>query len=147
MLRDSRLMKTVNKLFSEKMVLLETSIMFMILAIGFLIRIFPLRWGLYLTEFDPWMQYKEFMYIVKNGWIGFIKFFSWHDTTSWYPFGRNVGKTAFPGLPFFAAFIYHSLHGLGIELNPLELAAFIPPALSIVAVSYTHLTLPTNREV
>ena len=139
MLRDSKLMKAVNKLFSGKMVLLEASIMFMILAIGFLIRIFPLRWGLYLTEFDPWMQYKEFTYIVKNGWAGFIKFFSWHDTTSWYPFGRNVGKTAFPGLPFFAAFIYHSLHGLGIELNPLELAAFIPPMLSIIAIIFAYL--------
>ena len=139
MLRDSRLMKTVNRLFSEKLVLLETSIMFMILSIGFLIRIFPLRWGLYLTEFDPWMQYKEFMYIVRNGWIGFIKFFSWHDITSWYPFGRDVGRTAFPGLPFFAAFIYHSLHGLGVELNPLELAAFIPPILSMVAIFFAYL--------
>jgi len=139
MLRDSRLMKTVNRLFSEKLVLLETSIMFMILSIGFLIRIFPLRWGLYLTEFDPWMQYKEFMYIVRNGWIGFIKFFSWHDMTSWYPFGRDVGRTAFPGLPFFAAFIYHSLHGLGVELNPLELAAFIPPILSMVAIFFAYL--------
>ncbi len=139
MLRDSRLMKTVNRLFSGKLVLLEASIMFMILAIGFLIRIFPLRWGLYLTEFDPWMQYKEFMYIVRNGWIGFIKFFSWHDMTSWYPFGRDVGRTAFPGLPFFAAFIYHSLHGLGIELNPLELAAFIPPILSMVAIFFAYL--------
>jgi len=139
MLRDSRLMKAVNRLFSGKLVLLEASIMFMILAIGFLIRIFPLRWGLYLTEFDPWMQYKEFMYIVRNGWIGFIKFFSWHDMTSWYPFGRNVGRTAFPGLPFFAAFIYHSLHGLGVELNPLELAAFIPPILSVVAIFFAYL--------
>ena len=139
MLRDSRLMKAVNRLFSGKLVLLEVSIMFMILAIGFLIRIFPLRWGLYLTEFDPWMQYKEFMYIVRNGWIGFIKFFSWHDTTSWYPFGRDVGRTAFPGLPFFAAFIYHSLHGLGMQLNPLELAAFIPPILSMVAIFFAYL--------
>jgi len=139
MLKDNRLTKTVNRLFSGKLVLLETSIMLMILSIGFLIRIFPLRWGLYLTEFDPWMQYKEFMYIVRNGWIGFIKFFSWHDMTSWYPFGRDVGRTAFPGLPFFAAFIYHSLHGLGIELNPLELAAFIPPLLSMVAIVFAYL--------
>jgi len=88
----------------------EAFLLTSIILLGFAIRILPLRWGVYLMEFDPWMQFKELNYIIERGWKGFIDFFSWHDYSSWYPHGRNVGRTAFPGLPFMAAFIYHVLH-------------------------------------
>jgi len=117
----------------------EAFLLISIILLGFMIRILPLRWGVYLMEFDPWMQFKELNYIIERGWKGFIDFFSWHDYSSWYPHGRNVGKTAFPGLPFMAAFIYHVLHGLGLEINALELAAFFPPAMAIVAVVFAYL--------
>ena len=135
-----KLLTRIRRLFQDKIGLVEALLLISILLLGFLIRILPSRWGVYLMEFDPWMQYKEMNYIIERGWRGFIDFFSWHDYTSWYPYGRDVGRTAFPGLPFMAAFIYHLLHGIGIEVNALELAAMIPP----ITVSYTHLTLPTN---
>ncbi|HDD66472.1 MAG TPA: hypothetical protein ENG52_02495, partial [Nitrososphaeria archaeon] len=117
----------------------EAFLLTSIILLGFAIRILPLRWGVYLMEFDPWMQFKELNYIIERGWKGFIDFFSWHDYSSWYPHGRNVGRTAFPGLPFMAAFIYHILHGLGLEINALELAAFFPPAMAILSIVFAYL--------
>lgn len=117
----------------------EAFLLTSIILLGFAIRILPLRWGVYLMEFDPWMQFKELNYIIERGWKGFIDFFSWHDYSSWYPHGRNVGRTAFPGLPFMAAFIYHVLHGLGLEINALELAAFFPPAMAILSIVFAYL--------
>ena len=138
-LRDSRVVKVFQRFFGGRLFFLEAAILLTILSIAFFVRILPIRWGLYLSEFDPWMQYKEFLFIVKRGWSGFIEFFSWHDTSSWYPFGRDVGKTAFPGLPFLAAFIYHILHGIGINVRPLELAAFIPPIFGIISTLAAYL--------
>ncbi len=134
-----RLLTSIRRLFQDRIGLVEALLLVSILLLGFLIRILPSRWGVYLMEFDPWMQYKEMNYIVERGWRGFIDFFSWHDPTSWYPYGRNVGKTAFPGLPFMAAFIYHLLHGIGIEVNALELAAMIPPIMSLIAILFAYL--------
>jgi len=125
--------------FHGKSMILETFILVAILALGFMIRVMPIRWGVYLMEFDPWMQFKELNYVIDRGWRGFIDFFSWHDYTSWYPHGRNVGRTAFPGLPFMAAFFYHLLHGVGIEINPLELAASFPVLMATVAIFFAYL--------
>ena len=129
----------LRKISGGKLIFIEVFLLTSILILGFLIRILPLRWGMYLMEFDPWMQYKEMLYIVNRGWEGFIDFFSWHDYTSWYPYGRDIGRTAFPGLPFMAAFLYHILHGIGIQIEPLELATFFPPAMALVAILFAYL--------
>jgi len=126
-------------LIRGRQIFIEAFLLTSILILGFLIRILPLRWGVYLTEFDPWMQYKEMLYIVDRGWAGYLEFFSWHDYTSWYPFGRDVGRTAFPGLPFMAAFIYHILHGLGLQVETLELAALLPPVMALIAMVFAYL--------
>ncbi|MEM3952455.1 MAG: STT3 domain-containing protein, partial [Nitrososphaerota archaeon] len=120
------------------------TILFLILSIAFFVRILPLRWGIYLSEFDPWMQYKEMMYIVERGWSGFFEFFNWHDYESWYPYGRDIGRTAFPGLPFLAAFLYNVLKGLGLTVDPLHLAAFLPAVMGILT---TLLVFLLAREI
>jgi dolichyl-diphosphooligosaccharide--protein glycosyltransferase len=134
-----RLAGVVKRVFRGKLILVEIFLLISILFLGFMIRILPMRWGVYLLEFDPWMQFKEMSYVIERGWRGFIDFFSWHDYTSWYPYGRDVGRTAFPGLPFMAAFIYHILHGIGVEVNALELAAIFPPIMAVVAILFAYL--------
>ena len=134
-----RLASAVKRVFRGRLILVEIFLLISILFLGFMIRILPMRWGIYLTEFDPWMQFKEMSYVIERGWRGFIDFFNWHDYTSWYPYGRDVGRTAFPGLPFMAAFIYHILHGIGIEVNALELAAMFPPIMAVIAILFAYL--------
>jgi len=138
-LKDNVILKFIVKTLRGKKVFIEAFLLTSILFLGFMIRILPLRWGVYLTEFDPWMQFKEFNFLIQRGWKGFIDFFSWRDYSSWYPSGRDIGGTAFPGLPFMAAFIYHVLHGIGIEVNPLELAAMFPPIMAIISILFAYL--------
>ncbi|MBS7628482.1 hypothetical protein KEJ23_00640, partial [Candidatus Bathyarchaeota archaeon] len=87
------------------------------------LRSMPLRWGFYLSEFDPYMQYFITEYIVKNG---FTSFFSWHDTTTWYPWGRNIALTSYPGLAFTTAVLYRFLHSIGVEVSLMNLCIVFP---------------------
>jgi len=143
-IKKSKFVKFVRGIFSDRIIFFEVMILLLILTIAFFVRILPLRWGLYLSEFDPWMQYKEMKYIVDRGWSGFIDFFKWHDYDSWYPYGRDVGRTAFPGVPFLAAFIYHLLHGIGFNIDPLELAVFLPTIMGVIT---TLIAFFLGREV
>lgn len=142
--RISGVIYRIRRPFMGRAVIFEAFILVSILILGFMIRVMPIRWGVYLMEFDPWMQFKEMNYVLERGWNGFIDFFTWHDYTSWYPHGRDVGRTAFPGLPFMAAFFYHLLHGIGVEVDALELAAIFPVFMSLIAILFAYLL---GREV
>lgn len=124
----------VRKYVGGRLGVIELSIMLLILSLAFMVRILPLKWGLSLSEFDPWFQFKQAKFIVERGWKGFLDYFSWKDSSSWYPYGTEVSKVAFPGLPFSLAFIHLSLSSIGVKVNLLELAAFLPPLYSLVAV-------------
>lgn len=143
-IKKIKFINIIGRVFGDKIIFLELMILVLIVTLAFFIRVLPLRWGLYLSEFDPWMQYKEMRYVVDRGWPGFIEFFNWHDYDSWYPYGRDVGRTAFPGVPFLAAFIYHILNGIGFTVDPLELAAFLPTLMGIVT---TLIVFFLGREV
>ncbi|MEM2581006.1 MAG: hypothetical protein QW077_07205, partial [Candidatus Caldarchaeum sp.] len=84
-------LRRVDSLLSGRLELAELGVLMFICSVAFTLRILPLRWGVALSEFDPWVQYKEAMYVIERGWSGFVEFFSWHDTESWYPWGRDMG--------------------------------------------------------
>ena len=102
--------------------LLRSSTLVVILLIALIIRLLPARWGFYINEFDPYYQYRVTKHITENG---FFSFTNWRDYMSWYPWGRNIASTTFPGVPFTAAALYMILNFLGIpifsasNLNPL----------------------------
>ncbi len=127
-------LRRVDSFLGGRPMLLELGILFLILSIAFTLRILPLRWGVALSEFDPWVQFKEAMFVIERGWVGFVEFFNWHDTESWYPWGRDMGRTAFPGVPFAMAFIYLTLTLLGFKPDPLELAAVLPVVYGVITV-------------
>jgi dolichyl-diphosphooligosaccharide--protein glycosyltransferase len=97
-----------------------------IIAAAALLRSLPLRWGSYLTEFDPYVQYRQTEYIVNNG---FASYFSWHDTMSWYPWGRDFATQAYPGLAFTAAILYLFLQSIGVQISLLQLCVIFPVIL------------------
>mmetsp|Transcript_151592 Transcript_151592/g.264153 ORF Transcript_151592/g.264153 Transcript_151592/m.264153 type:complete len:843 (-) Transcript_151592:78-2606(-) len=59
--------------------------------------------GLIIHEFDPWFNYRATEYLAEHGWQ---KFFKWYDYMSWYPIGRPVGTTIYPGMQFTAVAIW-----------------------------------------
>ena len=91
-----------------------------------LLRSLPLRWGAYLSEFDPYLQYRITDYVVKNG---FPAYFSWYDTMSWYPWGRDMVTQNYPGMAFTAAILYLFLQSIGVQVTVLQLCVIFPVIL------------------
>ncbi len=107
--------------------LLKSTLLIIILAIAFLVRALPARWGYYLNEFDPYVQYRQTKYIIENGLWGSNGWVSWHDYMSWYPGGTLMSVHYYPGLPVLGAAFYIMLSTLGI---PFNLSPTLDPLLS-----------------
>ncbi len=111
-----------------------------IVVAAVLIRILPARWGFYLSEFDPYMHYEITKYVVENG---FLSYFSWHTggfaSRTWYPFGRDIVSSSYPGVPFTSAFVYLTLRALGFQVTVLEVSILFPvimAALTVVTIYF-----------
>ena len=63
---------------------------------GFMSRLFSvIRFESIIHEFDPWFNYRSTAYMTENG---FYNFLNWFDELAWYPLGRIVGGTVYPGM-------------------------------------------------
>ena len=108
----------------------------LIFALALGIRMLPMKWGSWLTAYDPYFQYRVTEYIVENG---FQAWFSWKDEMSWYPFGRNIPKTSYPGVPFTGAFFYMLAKTLGIEMSVMEICTLVPAILGALSAIIAYL--------
>merc|ERR1719182_1342454 len=71
------------------------------------IRMYPIKdYGMIIHEFDPWFNYRAAQYMADNG---MERFFKWYDYMSWYPLGRPVGTTIYPGIQITAYVIWIAL--------------------------------------
>jgi len=106
------------------------------LITSFQIRLFAVeRYGRVIHEFDPWFNFRATQYLVDNGWT---KFFTWYDHSVWYPLGRPVGTTIYPGMQVTAASIYHVLTAwLGVDVSLNDVCVFLPAGFSILACIFT----------
>jgi len=66
---------------------------------------------------------------------GAKKFFQWFDYMSWYPLGRPVGTTIYPGMQFTAVFIKNHIVGDAMSLN--DVCCYIPAWLGVIATILT----------
>ena len=75
-----------------------------------LIRIYPVKYGFYLNEYDPYFDYYGTKYLVdkydQKGITGWADYFSWVDHNTWYPEGRQVATSSQVGLHFTGAITY-----------------------------------------
>jgi dolichyl-diphosphooligosaccharide--protein glycosyltransferase len=102
---------------------LEYILLGLIVALAATLRILPLRWGMFLSEFDPYQQYRMADHIINHG---FSSWFTWHDYMSWHPWGRDIPTTNYPGIAFTAAITYRLLRILGVELTLLQWCILFP---------------------
>jgi len=87
--------------------------------------------GRVIHEFDPYFNLRATEYLVDNGWN---KFINWFDDRTWYPLGRPVGTTIYPGLQITAWFIYIVMNKyLNIYISINDVCVFIPAWFSILA--------------
>jgi dolichyl-diphosphooligosaccharide--protein glycosyltransferase len=95
--------------------LLRNTLLLIILIIAFGVRLLPIRWGYYLSEFDPYYQYRQTKFITENGYLAWTE---WHDYMSWFPGGNDVSSTSYPGLALAASTLYQTLSAFGIKIIP-----------------------------
>lgn len=120
------------------------------------------KYGRFIHEYDPWFNYRATEYLEKEGWS---KFFTWFDYMSWYPLGRPVGTTIYPGMQITSVLIYRVLskilflsiacffyffnssdwlnqnveylQGIGMSLN--DVCVFVPAWFGVIATSFLGL--------
>jgi len=108
------------------------------------------EYGPVIHEFDPYFNYRATEYLWAHG---SEKFFKWFDYKVWYPLGRPVGTTIYPGMQFMAVFIKKMIVGDRMSLNDVccympawfgALASFLIGCLTyeVSLPSNTGLTLP-----
>jgi len=102
---------------------LQFTVLPLIFVLALAIRLLPLRWGFYLSEFDPYIQWRMAEYVVKNG---FIAWFNWHDMMSWYPWGLIMKFSNLYGLAFTVAAVYMFLNALGVQTTVFQVAVLLP---------------------
>ncbi|CBZ30664.1 oligosaccharyl transferase-like protein [Leishmania mexicana MHOM/GT/2001/U1103] len=89
-------------------------------------------YGYLIHEFDPWFNYRAAEYMSTHGWSAF---FSWFDYMSWYPLGRPVGSTTYPGLQFTAVAIHRALAAAGIPMSLNDVCVLIPAWFGAIATA------------
>lgn len=72
---------------------------------------------------------------------GFYDFLNWFDERAWYPLGRIVGGTVYPGLMITSGGIHWLLHLLHIPVHIRDICVFLAPVFSgMTAISTYFLT-------
>ena len=103
--------------------LLVITVLIIAFTTAFIMRSYPVKYGYYLNEFDPYFDYRATKYIIDNGLDAYLK---WHDTMSWYPEGRNIPTTSQVGLHVTAAYLYKIFGG---NSSVLDFTIILPGVL------------------
>ncbi|CRK87989.1 CLUMA_CG001775, isoform A [Clunio marinus] len=117
--------------------LIVFSVLLMCWIAGFASRLFAvIRFESIIHEFDPWFNYRATAYMVQHG---FYKFLNWFDERAWYPLGRIVGGTVYPGLMITSGGIHWLLHLLHIPVHIRDICVFLAPIFSGLTAISTYL--------
>src|SRR6476660_6546515 len=111
--------------------LLVIAVLVIAFTTAFIMRSFPIKYGFYLNEFDPYFDYRATKYIVDNGLDAYLK---WHDNMSWYPEGRNIPETSQVGLHITAAYLYKIFGGNSSILDFTILLPVVVGSLTTIVV-------------
>ena len=138
----------ITKLFQklrEWAPVLKLSILIMIAMLAFLIRIFSvIRFESVIHEFDPWFNFRTTKFLAKEG---FFAFWNWYDSESWYPLGRVIGGTIFPGIMMTAASFKWAVDFLSFPIDIRNVCVFLAPIFSGLTSVFTYFLTKeaTNR--
>ncbi|KAF0714662.1 Aste57867_3762 [Aphanomyces stellatus] len=81
------------------------------------------KFGMVIHEFDPWFNFRAAQYLADNG---YERFFKWYDYMSWYPLGRPVGTTIYPGMQIVSVTIWEVLNHFGIPMSLNDVCCLTP---------------------
>lgn len=105
--------------------------------LAFATRLFSvLRFESVIHEFDPYFNYRTTKYLAEEG---FYKFHNWFDDRAWYPLGRIIGGTIYPGLMITSASLYHLMSFFNITIDIRNVCVFLAPFFSSLTTIVTYL--------
>ncbi|CAD6333178.1 unnamed protein product [Miscanthus lutarioriparius] len=106
-------------------------------VVAFSIRLFSvIKYESVIHEFDPYFNFRVTQFLSKNG---IYEFWNWFDDRTWYPLGRVIGGTVYPGLTLTAGTIWWLLNSLNIPLSVETVCVFTAPIFSANASWATYL--------
>ena len=95
-----------------------------------------IRFESIIHEFDPWFNYRA---THRLSTYGFYDFLNWFDERAWYPLGRIVGGTVYPGLMLTANAMYWFSNILGFTVHIKDVCVFTAPIFSGFTACATYL--------
>lgn len=118
---------------------IQLSALLLISLLAFIIRIFSfIKYESIIHEFDPWFNYRVTQFLTKEGAYAL---WNWFDPESWYPLGRLVGETTYPGIMFTSAFLQSLFAFFLIPIDIRNVCVFIGPIFaSLTSISSFFLT-------
>ncbi|MFQ5710569.1 MAG: STT3 domain-containing protein [Candidatus Geothermarchaeales archaeon] len=118
----------------------------LILVITVIIRLLPLRYGAYISEFDPYIWFYSARYItdsvMQKGLVGVFDYFTWHNPTTWYSPGSEgipMARLYHPGVPLTGAFTYLFVRFLGFNVSLETVLIYFPVFTAVISVILIYL--------
>ena len=103
-------------------------ILFLISLLAFAVRVFSvIRFESVIHEFDPWFNFRTTKYLAQKG---LYDFWNWFDSESWYPLGRVIGGTIFPGIMVTSASIKWVADFLTFPIDVRNVCVFLAPVFA-----------------
>ena len=94
-----------------------------------------LRYESMIHEFDPYFNYRTTRFLSEEG---FYAFHNWFDDRAWYPLGRIIGGTIYPGLMVTSAAIHSVLNSLNLSVDVRDVCVFLAPFFSSLTSLVTY---------
>ncbi|KAF0720808.1 Aste57867_3 [Aphanomyces stellatus] len=117
--------------------LVKYGLLALICVLSFAIRLFSVvRYESVIHEFDPYFNYRTTKYLASEG---VVEFLDWFDDRAWYPLGRIIGGTIYPGLMATAASLYWLLNAFHISINVRNTCVFVAPVFAATTAIATYL--------
>ncbi|CAG9863207.1 unnamed protein product [Phyllotreta striolata] len=121
----------------KQQTLLTLTILTIAAILSFATRLFSvLRFESVIHEFDPYFNYRTTKYLAEQG---FYSFHNWFDDRAWYPLGRIIGGTIYPGLMVTSTVLYHLCWLLNITIDIRNVCVFLAPLFSSFTTIITYL--------
>lgn len=126
--------KMAKSIFSAVYLAGLSHVMYLALKEAFNIRLYAIQeYGRVIHEFDPYFNYRATEYLWQHGWL---KFRTWFDYMSWYPLGRPVGTTIYPGMQITSTLIKKFVL---TDWSINDICCFVPAWFGVLATFATAL--------
>merc|ERR1712223_1619563 len=116
--------------------LLKLVILTVAAILAFSVRLFSvLRYEVMIHEFDPYFNYRTTKFLSEEG---FYQFHNWFDDRAWYPLGRIIGGTIYPGLMVTSSILHFLANLVNVTLNVRNVCVFLAPLFSSLTTFVTY---------